>query len=242
MYGLAFAIMVTLCLLLEPTGTQGCVKFKMASKNRGACEIDVKTSDESCADEMLLKTGKKCDLCKGNQSKYTCPKCMLRYCGVDCYKSEKHRKCSEDFYKDNVMRELKGMKPSDETKKQTMEILKRMMENEKNGSNDVWNDDESVENLANRLAGVDLDTASFDEMYSRLTEKEKKLFEGVVQSGEIEILDLCTPWWMHGSDGLVVVFICNVFCIYRYGIFQIISLFIISPFSVFSSISTHSFS
>ena len=40
-----------------------------------------------------------CPLCLKQPSKYTCPRCNTRYCSVDCYKSEKHRDCSEIFYK-----------------------------------------------------------------------------------------------------------------------------------------------
>ena len=40
-----------------------------------------------------------CPLCLKQPSKYTCPRCNTRYCSVDCYKSEKHRDCSEMFYK-----------------------------------------------------------------------------------------------------------------------------------------------
>ena len=44
-----------------------------------------------------------CPLCLKNQSKYTCPRCNTRYCSVDCYKSVKHKDCSEMFYKDCFM-------------------------------------------------------------------------------------------------------------------------------------------
>ena len=44
-----------------------------------------------------------CPLCLKNPSKYTCPRCNTRYCSVECYKSEKHRDCSEMFYKDCFM-------------------------------------------------------------------------------------------------------------------------------------------
>lgn len=35
-------------------------------------------------------------------SRYTCPKCSIRYCSASCYKHTKHEECSEAFYKDEV--------------------------------------------------------------------------------------------------------------------------------------------
>ena len=177
----------------------------MADGQRGRNDFTIKTK-VSFDEETILDSGKKCDLCKEKKSKYTCPRCSLRYCGVDCFKGPKHRQCSEGFYKENVMRELKNMKSTDKNKKRTMEIVKRVMQSEREKNSDVWSDEESMENLAKRMEGVDLDTASFDEMYHRLTEKEKKLFESVVQSGEVEIVDLCKPWWMQGSKNKWVPF------------------------------------
>ena len=44
-----------------------------------------------------------CPLCLKNKSKYTCPRCNTPYCSVECYRSDKHRDCSEGFYKDCFM-------------------------------------------------------------------------------------------------------------------------------------------
>ena len=95
------------------------------------------------------------------------------------------------------------MKSTNGDKKRTMEILKKVMQCEKNVDY-VWNDNEAIENLAKRMEDIDLETATFDEMYCRLTEKERKLFETVVQSEEIEILDVCMPWWTHESHKKLV--------------------------------------
>lgn len=195
----------------ETTATHGYAEVKMAALKQ--CDADVKVTGESQKEDFLLEHEVKCDFCKANKSKYTCPRCSLRYCGIECYKSPDHRKCSEDFYKDNVMRELKNLKSTDETKKKTMEILKRVMQNEKHEDSGVWNDDESIDSLAKRMEDINIETASFEEMYCRLTAKERKLFESVIQSGEVEIEDLCTPWWMIKSNRLVFCSQSNVhFC------------------------------
>ena len=35
----------------------------------------------------------KCEVCDDNYSKYKCPKCLVRYCSLGCYKSHKENKC-----------------------------------------------------------------------------------------------------------------------------------------------------
>lgn len=44
-----------------------------------------------------------CPMCLKCSAKYTCPRCNSPYCSVDCYRSDKHRDCSEGFYKDCFM-------------------------------------------------------------------------------------------------------------------------------------------
>ncbi|KAM7408433.1 hypothetical protein PAMA_002250 [Pampus argenteus] len=65
-----------------------------------------------------------CMLCKCKPSCYTCPRCNLRYCGLACYQSPDHSACSEEFYKESVLRELKDMgKTEAEGRKKMQEIL-----------------------------------------------------------------------------------------------------------------------
>jgi len=75
---------------------------------------------------------KTCGLCKSNDAKYQCPRCNIMYCSLPCYKSQAHIKCSEGFYRDCVMNELKSHGLSDEEKKKSIskmqDILKREAE------------------------------------------------------------------------------------------------------------------
>ncbi|XP_008426946.1 zinc finger HIT domain-containing protein 2 [Poecilia reticulata] len=65
-----------------------------------------------------------CMLCEGNPSNYTCPRCNLQYCGLSCYQSPDHSACSEEFYKESVLQELKDMgKTEAEGKRKMQEIL-----------------------------------------------------------------------------------------------------------------------
>lgn len=70
---------------------------------------------------------KPCGLCLLKLSSYTCPRCNVPYCGLACYKSQNHSKCSEEFYKESVLQELKSRGATDEEGKSKMqEILLRL--------------------------------------------------------------------------------------------------------------------
>ncbi|XP_072246802.1 zinc finger HIT domain-containing protein 2 [Leuresthes tenuis] len=65
-----------------------------------------------------------CMLCKRKPSCYTCPRCNLHYCGLGCYQSPEHSVCSEEFYKESVLQELKEMgKTETEGREKMQEIL-----------------------------------------------------------------------------------------------------------------------
>ncbi len=42
-----------------------------------------------------------CTVCKQQLSRYTCPRCLARYCSAACYKLHGGR-CTEAFYKEQV--------------------------------------------------------------------------------------------------------------------------------------------
>ncbi|KAM9804122.1 zinc finger HIT domain-containing protein 2 [Neosynchiropus ocellatus] len=69
-------------------------------------------------------TGRMCVLCQREPSCYTCPRCNLRYCGLACYRSPDHFACSEEFYKESVLHELKEMgKTEADGRRKMQEIL-----------------------------------------------------------------------------------------------------------------------
>jgi len=45
--------------------------------------------------------------CWKDVGKYTCPRCQLPYCSVKCYQDSEHQNCSEKFYEEEVVAELK---------------------------------------------------------------------------------------------------------------------------------------
>jgi len=63
--------------------------------------------DELTNDASKADNGTVCGLCKSKPSCYTCPRCNVPYCCLACYRSPDHIVCSEDFYKQSVLQELK---------------------------------------------------------------------------------------------------------------------------------------
>ncbi|XP_064610970.1 zinc finger HIT domain-containing protein 2-like isoform X2 [Liolophura sinensis] len=140
-----------------------------------------------------------CSICLKEASKYTCPRCNVRYCSVACYRGEKHLACSEAFYKNCVLDELKDLKASPEERKQILEMLART-EEDYGGADD---DDEDEDDLGDRIAGLDLDTDS-DEIFRRLSEKEKREFHAMVRDGRLaNLVNIWTPWWTVKDSKLV---------------------------------------
>lgn len=146
-----------------------------------------------------------CKLCYKKPKSYTCPRCGIDYCSLNCYKSEVHLECSESFYKQCVEEELKCSESDPETKQKMLDILKRLheedMENdilvESEDDEELDSDDETnLLDLETRLRNVDLDNA--DEVWAALNHEEKQEFEALIKSGEAsKLLPPWVPWWTH---------------------------------------------
>uniref|UniRef100_A0A1A7XYI3 Zinc finger, HIT-type containing 2 n=1 Tax=Iconisemion striatum TaxID=60296 RepID=A0A1A7XYI3_9TELE len=75
-------------------------------------------------DESNSRRSAVCKLCKCKPSNYTCPRCNIQYCCLSCYQSPDHSVCSEGFYKESVLQELKEMgKTESDGRKKMQEIL-----------------------------------------------------------------------------------------------------------------------
>ncbi|XP_059159874.1 zinc finger HIT domain-containing protein 2-like [Physella acuta] len=122
--------------------------------------------------------------CLNADAKYTCPRCNISYCSVQCYQSEKHGGCSETFYKDWVLNELKemtnGIKKTDRQK--VLDMLNKDLEQKADESDKDLEDD-----LAERISGLDLDK-EYSLVWSRLTIKEKEDFASKLQDGRLSHL------------------------------------------------------
>jgi len=134
---------------------------------------------------------------------YTCPRCNLNYCSVQCYQSQKHSQCSEQFYKSCVEDELKCSASDDSNingdKKAKVEMasaLKRIQAKEESDlaiQNEILDSDDE-EDINDRLDGVDLDDPN--KIWEKLDESEKLEFQKLVETGEIDkYIPKYVPWW-----------------------------------------------
>ncbi|XP_076090400.1 zinc finger HIT domain-containing protein 2-like [Mytilus galloprovincialis] len=140
-----------------------------------------------------------CKLCLKTKVKYTCPRCNIQYCSLECYKSEKHLQCSENFYKECFMEGLKDFGSSKEDKQNVLEMLQRVKDE------DPGFDSDDDEDLEARLQGLDLETDS-KTVWNKLTDKEKKEFERLMAGGELSTLvEVWTPWWKDKLSTLIEV-------------------------------------
>ncbi|XP_063986006.1 zinc finger HIT domain-containing protein 2 [Diachasmimorpha longicaudata] len=153
-----------------------------------------------------------CQICNAVPQRYTCPKCTITYCSMNCYKSTSHSNCSEEFYKEWVEAEIKSQSNDPEQKKIMTEILRRVHEQDTNalfneseedadGLCDELDsdDDEDVPDLADRIRNVNLDDAN--ELWGILTDAERQEFEALLRNGEEgKLLPEWTPWWSSKSN------------------------------------------
>ncbi|KAL9259798.1 Zinc finger HIT domain-containing protein [Drosera capensis] len=132
-----------------------------------------------------------CRVCEKQYSQYTCPRCNTRYCSLHCYKSH-CLSCTESFMRENVLEELRQLKPDDGAKKKMLEILKRFHSEEE----DVMEDDETMlseETIQKVLSGGEIE-------YDDLSSDEKELFRRAVASGELsKMIEPWDPWWLKPS-------------------------------------------
>lgn len=152
-----------------------------------------------------------CKLCNVRPCIYTCPRCEIKYCSSVCYKSEAHSECSESFYKQCVIDEIKSHEKDTEGRKKMLEILKRVHEEDIKNMEALASDDEiddelkeeldsdddnDIPDLESRLHNINLDNA--DEVWSALTDAEKQEFEALIKNGDVEkFLPQWIPWWTY---------------------------------------------
>ncbi|UYV66348.1 ZNHIT2 [Cordylochernes scorpioides] len=121
---------------------------------------------------------KLCAFCD-NFQKYICPKCRKAYCSLNCYKSEQHLECTENFYKDQVFEVLKQNYVDINDRKTMLEILKRV---ESAQPTETPNEDADIileEKLENLNLEEDIDE---NELWNCLTERKTNAEEAISQT------------------------------------------------------------
>lgn len=167
--------------------------------------VDLKNAEFE-SDETGLPERCGCQLCLEKLAKYTCPRCNVRYCSLECYKCEKHTSCSELFYKNCVMEALQDDMIDKEGKQKMLELLKRNQQEE----SDDFLSGEGEEDLADRLDGLNLDQDT-EKIWDNLTQAEKQEFEKSIDNGYIgSLMDVWVPWWINKKQRFVFKHtVCN---------------------------------
>ncbi|ODN80965.1 hypothetical protein L202_03077 [Cryptococcus amylolentus CBS 6039] len=156
-----------------------------------------------------------CGICRKGDSRYTCPRCNVAYCSLDCFRSETHDQCSEPFYKTTVLDSISAdPKVGLEEKKQMMDMLRRFEETEAEGGNgleEVGSEAEDEdEELIKLFEGVDIESMGSNDIFKLLPPKHREAFIQALQNPDSEdtkaLLEAASqdllpqppdvlPWW-----------------------------------------------
>lgn len=147
-----------------------------------------------------------CVVCTKATSKYTCPKCRIPYCSVNCY--TKHgTTCTEAFFRDHVEDELlmrsggtsmTGPEVVRE-KKKMLDILKRTAGNEDLAEQQRFELDElqKLSLLAKKEDDISLDDLSSEQRRHFL----RAVSDGSIVTGvDYNIINIWKPWWVENQQ------------------------------------------
>lgn len=144
----------------------------------------VSTTAPTARDEL-------CRFCEKQIAQYSCPRCNSLYCSLTCYKSERHRGCTESFYKHNVEQELKlqaGIGSDSEDVRQDQEKLVQVLNKfDDEGSATDWQY-ELPADLRDKKRMLEKDLSELSSKESELSLDEEKDFEEAINNATEEQL------------------------------------------------------
>ncbi|CAK7308202.1 Zinc finger HIT domain-containing protein 2 [Vulpes lagopus] len=130
-----------------------------------------------------------CGFCPAGEAKparYTCPRCNVPYCSLRCYRA--HGTCAEDFYRDQVLGELRGRSASPSRLASALRRLRQQRETE---------DDPEDAGLRPGPA-----PGGPSRLWELLAPAEKVAFERLLNRGEAgRLLPPWRPWWWGRGAG-----------------------------------------
>ena len=184
--------------------------------NRINFELKLENEKESYELNNLKDTKKNkaiqiCSICNQNEVKYICPKCKVPYCSMDCYKKH-NNECTEEFYKNNVIEELKSTKYKEEDTKKFKEKLKNYQEK----LNSIDEKYEEIKEEDNKVKNKEIE--HYEEILNKMnndkfdpkidfTSEDWKNFKNFVKNfhNDIEILKIYKPYWTREPKSLLVL-------------------------------------
>ncbi|KAL8276114.1 hypothetical protein RQP46_011496 [Phenoliferia psychrophenolica] len=150
-----------------------------------------------------------CGVCKTQFSRYTCPRCNLRYCCLTCFRSEVHATCSESFDRSSLVDEIRSAKDKTaDEKRAMMDMLAKFeeqsaeQENADGEEEDEEELDEERRELERKLDGLDLDSLSPEDVLALLSPAQRATFQQTLQD-PTKVSALVSaefqdepPWWI----------------------------------------------
>ncbi|XP_072368777.1 zinc finger HIT domain-containing protein 2 [Scyliorhinus torazame] len=131
-----------------------------------------------------------CGLCPGSgpgaAARYTCPRCNVPFCSLPCYRGPGHRACTEAFYRDAVLGELRAEARAAEGRRGLRESLGRLR-------------DAELPEL-----GLGPQDAPARPLWEALSEQQRRDFQRLLESGEAAAwIQEWRPWWERRPPGPV---------------------------------------
>lgn len=127
-----------------------------------------------------------CPAAEARPARYTCPRCNVPYCSLRCYRA--HGPCAEDFYRDQVLGELRGRSASPSRLASALRRLRQQRETEDEPQDAGLRPGPAPGGLAG--------------LWERLAPAEKAAFEQLLSRGEAgRLLPPWRPWWWGGGAG-----------------------------------------
>jgi len=177
------------------------VAWKHREEEEEVIDISLKYSSNQNTAQLKAEV---CRVCSQNEARYTCPKCSIPYCSVQCYRNHNgtdgdsdKSSCTEIFYRDRVSQvlRLEGKDREQETKRM---LNRAHHELSKDILDDSSDHDElfSKEELSNFLRIIE---GGNEEELEKLfvSPRLKTAVHNSVERGELQewLLEPWHPWW-----------------------------------------------
>ncbi|KAK4049595.1 hypothetical protein OIV83_004093 [Microbotryomycetes sp. JL201] len=142
-----------------------------------------------------------CGMCNTQVSRYTCPKCNLHYCSLQCYRSPEHAECAESFDRSSLVNDIAAAPGQTQQQKQAMLDMLTRFESDSLDQDELDNTRGGYDELASKFKDVDLDAMSPQELLQLLSPEDQAAFHASVAStASAEKLIAAEvapelPWW-----------------------------------------------
>jgi len=172
-------------------------------KKSALAKSEVKTRNKAPVD-ALRDSIKLCRICTTKKSRYTCPKCLIQYCSVTCYRSH-NEICTEDFSRDKVKEYVRMEKEFNaDSAIQTHQQAKLIQKQEQNESEKEENTNlKSIGMVNEQLSIIErLEECEYD--MKCLSPAERAYVRRMIDGGLLDnFIEIRRPWWVKPNQDQV---------------------------------------